>query len=73
MATKNPGRELTGYHRAALRRLEASGAEFALMASTPHHRYASIVRGIGIPSSTFLKWWQRKALDRGQGGSDTRH
>jgi aspartate racemase len=49
MATKNPGRKLTGYHRAALRRLEASGAEFALMASTPHHRYASIVRGIGIP------------------------
>jgi aspartate racemase len=38
------------YHRAALRRLEASGADFALMASnTPHHRFASIVRGIGIP------------------------
>jgi aspartate racemase len=39
-----------GYHRAALRRLEASGAEFALMASnTPHHRYETIVRGVGIP------------------------
>jgi aspartate racemase len=38
------------YHRAALQRLEASGAEFAVMASnTPHHRFASIVRGIGIP------------------------
>jgi len=38
------------YHRAALQRLEASGVEFALMASnTPHDRYASIVRGIGIP------------------------
>ncbi len=38
------------YHRAALQRLEASGAGFALMASnTPHHRFASIVRGIGIP------------------------
>jgi len=38
------------YHRAALRRLKASGVEFALMASnTPHDRYASIVRGIGIP------------------------
>src|SRR5712691_9313492 len=38
------------YHRAALRRLEASGAEFALMASnSPHHRFAKIVRGIRIP------------------------
>jgi aspartate racemase len=38
------------YHRSALLRLEASGAEFALMAAnTPHHRFASIVRGIGIP------------------------
>lgn len=38
------------YHRAALQRLERSGAAFALMAAnTPHHRFASIVRGIGIP------------------------
>src|SRR5713101_3588503 len=38
------------YHRAALKRLEASGAEFALMASnSPHHRFAEIVRGVGIP------------------------
>jgi aspartate racemase len=38
------------YHREALRRLEASGADFALMASnTPHHRFTSIVRGVGIP------------------------
>jgi aspartate racemase len=38
------------YHRSALRRLEASGADFALIASnTPHHRFDSIVRGIGIP------------------------
>jgi aspartate racemase len=38
------------YHRAALQRLEASGADFALLASnTPHHRFASIVRGIRIP------------------------
>jgi aspartate racemase len=30
--------------------LEVSGADFALMASnTPHHRFAAIVRGIGIP------------------------
>jgi aspartate racemase len=38
------------YHRAALQRLEVSGADFALIASnTPHHRFAAIVRGIGIP------------------------
>jgi aspartate racemase len=38
------------YHRAALRRLESCGADFALMASnTPHHRYETIVRGVGIP------------------------
>jgi len=38
------------YHRAALRRLEASGAEFAIMASnTPHHRLRAILRGVGIP------------------------
>jgi aspartate racemase len=38
------------YHRAALQRLEASGAEFAVIASnSPHHRFESIVRGIRIP------------------------
>jgi len=38
------------YHRNALKRLEASGAEVAVMASnTPHHRFEAIVRGIGIP------------------------
>jgi aspartate racemase len=38
------------YHRAAIQRLEAGGADFALIASnTPHHRFASIVHGIGIP------------------------
>lgn len=42
--------QFDGYHRAALERLEASGADFAVMASnTPHHRFESIVRGIGIP------------------------
>jgi aspartate/glutamate racemase len=42
--------QFDGYHRAALHRLEASGADCALIASnTPHHRFASIVRGIGIP------------------------
>ncbi len=43
------------YHRSALQRLEASGAEFALIASnTAHHRFASIVRGIGIPVISIL-------------------
>ncbi len=38
------------YHRDALKRLEGSGAEVAVMASnTPHHRFETIVRGIGIP------------------------
>ncbi len=43
-------RQFDDYHRSALQRLEASGAQFALIASnTPHHRFASIVRGIRIP------------------------
>jgi aspartate racemase len=38
------------YHRAALHRLEASDAAFALIASnTPHHRLEAIVRGVTIP------------------------
>jgi aspartate racemase len=38
------------YHRAALQRLETSGADFAVIASnTPHHRFASIVSGIRMP------------------------
>jgi aspartate racemase len=42
--------EFDAYHAGALRRLEASGADFALIASnTPHHRFASIVRGTRIP------------------------
>ena len=47
--------QFDGYHRAALQRLEASGVDFALMASnTPHHRFASIVRGIRIPVISIL-------------------
>jgi aspartate racemase len=42
--------QFDGYHRSALQRLEASGADFALIASnTPHHRFTSITCGIGIP------------------------
>lgn len=38
------------FHADALRRLETSGADFALIASnTPHHRFSSISRGIRIP------------------------
>lgn len=44
------------YHRAALRRLQASGAEFAAIASnTPHHRFDTIVRGIEIPVIDIFK------------------
>jgi aspartate racemase len=47
--------QFDGYHRAALRRLEDSGADFALMASnTPHHRFAAIVGGIRIPVLSIL-------------------
>jgi aspartate racemase len=43
------------YHRAALKRVEVSGADFALVASnTPHHRFPAIVRGIGIPVLSIL-------------------
>ncbi|MGH8279781.1 MAG: aspartate/glutamate racemase family protein [Gammaproteobacteria bacterium] len=42
-------RQFDAYHRAALQRLEAAGADFALLASnTPHHRFAQITRGVGI-------------------------
>ncbi len=38
------------YHREALKRVEASGADFAIIASnTPHHRLAEIVNGVKIP------------------------
>lgn len=38
------------YHRAALKRLETSGTDFAIIASnTGHHRFEAITRGIRIP------------------------
>jgi aspartate racemase len=47
--------QFDNYHHAALKRLEASGADFALIASnTPHHRFAEIVRGITIPVISIL-------------------
>ena len=43
------------YHRAALLRLERSGAEMALIASnTPHHRFREITRGVRIPVVSIL-------------------
>lgn len=42
--------DFDAYFNAALRRLEASGADFAVIASnTPHNRFEAITRGIGIP------------------------
>lgn len=38
------------YHREALQRLEASGVDFALIASnTPHHRFDAITAGLRLP------------------------
>lgn len=49
------------YHRSALRRLEASGADVALIASnTAHHRFDTIVRGVGIP---VIHIWEETAKE----------
>ena len=49
------------YHRDALRRLEAGGAAFALIAcNTAHHRFEEIVRGVGIP---VIHIWQEAARE----------
>jgi aspartate/glutamate racemase len=43
------------YDRMALKRMEASGADFALMAAnTPHPRFDEIVNGIGISVISIL-------------------
>jgi aspartate racemase len=43
-------RQFDDYHRTGLQRLEASRADFAIMASnTPHHRYSAVVTGIDMP------------------------
>jgi aspartate racemase len=48
-------RRFDEYHHRALKRLEASGADFAIMASnTPHHRFEAIVQGIQIPVISIL-------------------
>ena len=44
------------YFRAALQRLQASGAELAIIASnTPHNRFAAITKGISMPASRSAK------------------
>jgi aspartate racemase len=54
------------YHRAALQRVEANGADFAIIASnTPHHRFATIVRGIGIPVISILDAVAKKSAGIG--------
>jgi aspartate racemase len=51
-----------GYHRAALRRLQEGGADFALMASnTSHHRFPSIVSGIEMPVMDLFEIAAREA------------
>jgi aspartate racemase len=43
-------RSFDSYHRDALLRVEASGAQVAfLAANTPHHRFDAITRDVGIP------------------------
>jgi aspartate racemase len=54
------------YHRQGLQRLEASGADFAVMASnSPHHRFASITRGIKIPVLNLLEVVAEEASRQG--------
>jgi aspartate racemase len=44
------------YFREALQRLEASGAELAIIASsTPHNRLSAITQGIGIPVLSIIE------------------
>jgi aspartate racemase len=54
------------YHRLGLQRVEASGADFAIMASnSPHHRFASITRGIKIPVLNLLEVVAEEASRQG--------
>jgi aspartate racemase len=52
---ENSWRQFDDYHRGALQRLEASGADFAVLASnSPHHRLEAITRGIALPVISIL-------------------
>ncbi|MES2404578.1 MAG: amino acid racemase [Pseudomonadota bacterium] len=47
---ENSWQAFDAYHRAALQRLERSGADFAVIAcNTAHHRLQQIEQGLGIP------------------------
>jgi aspartate racemase len=55
------------YHRCALLRLQTSGAGLALLASnTAHHRFDSIVRGVGIP---VVHIWEEAAKECARQGA----
>jgi aspartate racemase len=54
------------YHREALKRLEAGGADFALIASnTPHDRFDEIVDGIDMPVINIFEVAARRASAAG--------
>jgi aspartate racemase len=54
------------YHRAALKGLEACGADFAIMAAnSPHHRFESITPGIGIPVINMLDVVAKASVEAG--------
>jgi aspartate racemase len=56
------------YHSDALRRIHASGADFALIASnTPHHRFSAIVRNIRFPVLNLFEELARQAEVHGVG------
>lgn len=56
-------RRFDEYHRTALQRLQASDVEVAVIASnTPHHRFASITRGIAIPVLSIVDASAREAV-----------
>jgi len=59
-------RRFDEYHRTALKRLQAGDAEVAVIASnTPHHRFASITRGIAIPVLSIVDASAREAASIG--------
>jgi aspartate racemase len=54
------------YHRAALKRLAAGGADFAIMAAnSPHHRFESITHGIEIPVINILDIVAKASVEAG--------
>lgn len=58
--------EFDAYHRAALQRLERSGAEFAVIAcNTAHHRLAQIERGLAMPILGIVDAAADACADRG--------